>query len=50
VLWFKAELDGVEELVARGRGEDGPSPRTRKVEGAVEVRDLEARGFFSRKH
>jgi hypothetical protein len=50
VLWFKIELDGVEELVPRGRGEDSAIPRAREVEGAVEVHDLEAWGFFSWKH
>jgi hypothetical protein len=47
VLWPETELDGVEQLVPGGRGEDGPSPRAGKVEGAVEVYDLESWGLFS---
>jgi hypothetical protein len=46
VLWFKAELDGVEELVPRGRGKDSASSRAGEVEGTVEVHDPEAWGFF----
>jgi hypothetical protein len=47
MLWFKAELDGIEELVPRGRGKNGSSPRAGKVEGTVEVHDPEARGLLS---
>jgi hypothetical protein len=47
MLWLKAELDGVLELVPRGRGKNGSSPCTGKVEGAIEVHDLEARGLLS---
>jgi hypothetical protein len=46
MLRFKAELDGVEELVPRGRGENGSSPRAGKVQDAVEVHDPEAWGFL----
>jgi hypothetical protein len=42
VLWFKTELDSVEELVPRGRGKDGTCPRAGEVEGAVKVHDPEA--------
>jgi hypothetical protein len=47
VLWFKAELDGVEEPVPKWRGKDSASPRAGEVEGAIEVHDPEAWGFFS---
>jgi hypothetical protein len=47
VLWLKAKLDGIEELIPRGRGKDSASPRAVKVECAVEVHDPEAWGFFS---
>jgi hypothetical protein len=47
VLRLKAELDGVEELVPKGRGKDSASPHAGKVEGTVEVHDPEAWGLLS---
>jgi hypothetical protein len=50
VLRLEIELDSVAEFVPRWRGENSPSPRAGKVEGTVEVQDLETWGLLSRKH
>jgi hypothetical protein len=49
VLWLKTELNSIVELVPGWRGENGPSPRVRKVEGTIEVHDPETWGLLSRK-
>jgi hypothetical protein len=49
VLLLETKLNGIEELVPRWRGEDGPSPCTGKVEGTVEVHDPEIWGLLSLK-
>jgi hypothetical protein len=50
VLWLETKLNGIVELVPRWRGESGPSPRARKVEGTIKVHDPGTWGLLSRKH